>query len=236
MFTGLVESYGTVLARAPRGAVVQMTIAAPTLAARLKTGDSISVNGVCLTAIDIDAIAAVPYFTADLAAETIARTTLSRLAIGTRVNLEMPTPAGTPLGGHVVQGHVDGVGRLVALEPVGGRKISTGVLKNESDEKFSVGDTDWRLEIALPGPLMRYVVEKGSISVDGTSLTVAAVEGERIGIAILPHTYRVTNLHTLAAGDEVNIEVDALARYAEQLRHAEKENSLSLAELVAKGF
>jgi riboflavin synthase len=220
MFTGLVESFGHITTRAQRGAVVQVLITAPDLAARLRTGDSISVNGVCLTALDIDTKNTPPCFTADLAAETIARTTLGNLALGTRVNLELPTPAGTPLGGHIVQGHVDGVGTLIELNAVG-REAET---------------SDWRLEIELPPTLMRYVVEKGSISIDGISLTVAAVTGNRITIAILPHTYKVTNLHTLTPGSAVNIEVDALARYAEQLRSAEKENSITLAELVRRGF
>jgi len=226
MFTGLVEAFGTITARAQRGALLQLTIGAQALASglavSLKTGDSIAVNGVCLTALEIDRDAMPPYFTADLATETIERTTLSRLAIGTRVNLELPTPAGTPLGGHIVQGHVDGVGKLAKLDPVSG--------------EHNAMPTDWQLEIELPHRLMRYVVEKGSISVDGISLTVAEVDGNRIRIAILPHTYWVTNLHTLEPGREVNIEVDALARYAEQLRDAESGKSITLAELVRLGF
>jgi len=221
MFTGLVESFGTLSARVQRGALLQLTITTPHFATKLRNGDSIAVNGVCLTALmaeDGDT----PHFSADLAAETVERTTLARVPIGTRLNLELPTPAGTPLGGHVVQGHVDGVGTLVSLDPVSGETNSV--------------PTDWRLVIRLPKALMRYVVEKGSISVDGISLTVAGVQEDCITIAILPHTYWVTNLHTLAVGSEVNIEVDALARYAEQLRSSDAKEQLTLAEFIARGF
>jgi riboflavin synthase len=206
MFTGLIEASGKLTDRKQRGGVLQLTLAAPALASRLRTGDSISVNGACLTALEIDA--AELQFSADLAAETIERTTLSRLPIGAHVNLELPTPAGTPLGGHIVQGHVDGVGTITALQPVTAGK--------------NAADTDWRLEIKLPPALLRYVVEKGSISVDGISLTVAALNGDTITVAILPHTYTSTNLHTLAQESEVNIEVDVLARYAEKLSGREK--------------
>src|SRR6185312_6190316 len=130
-----------------------------TLTSRLATGDSVAVSGVCLTALSIEPNAFPPRFSADLAAETIARTTLSGLQPGTIVNLELPTPAGTPLGGHVVQGHVDGTGTLVALDPI---------------TPAAPEATDWRLRLTIPNALTRYVVEKGSITIEGISLTVAA--------------------------------------------------------------
>jgi riboflavin synthase len=136
------------------------------------------------------------------------------------VNLELPTPAGAPLGGHVVQGHVDGVGTLTALDPVTG-----GV------------DSDWVLRARLPQALTRYVVEKGSIAVEGISLTVAGIEGSEIWIAILPHTYTATNLHTLTPGMGVNIEVDVLAKYAESRALAEpSKRELTVEYLLANGY
>src|SRR5271170_6790104 len=135
MFTGLIETTGTLLAVTPTAGATRITIASPTLTARLNTGDSIAVSGVCLTALNIEPNAFPPRFSADLAAETIARTTLSRLRKESVVNLELPTPAGSPLGGHVVQGHVDGTARLLALDPV----------RPESPET-----TEWRLKLELP--------------------------------------------------------------------------------------
>src|SRR5271154_524100 len=133
MFTGLIETTGTLLAVTPTEGATRIPIAAPTLTARLNTGDSIAVNGVCLTALSIEPNAFPPRFSADLAAETIARTTLTHLRPDATVNLELPTPAGSPLGGHVVQGHVDGVGTLVALDPV-----------------TTAAETDWTLRLRLP--------------------------------------------------------------------------------------
>jgi len=213
MFTGLIETTGTVHSlNGPR-----LTIASP-IAARLRTGDSISVNGVCLTALDIDK----EKFSADLAAETIARTTLARLAPGSLVNLELPTPAGTPLGGHIVQGHVDGAATLLALDPI---------TKNSAA-------TDWRLRLRIPNELVRYVAAQGSITVNGISLTVAAIQSDEVSIAIIPHTYAATNLHTLKPGSELNIEVDMLAKYAEKQfidRH-QRAATLTLEDFIAKGY
>jgi riboflavin synthase len=220
MFTGLIETLGEVLSFTPGAGAARLTIAAPEIAARLNTGDSVAVSGVCLTALGIEAHAFPPRFSADLAAETIARTTLSRLQPGSMVNLELPTPAGSPLGGHVVQGHVDGVGTMVALDPV-----ATGV-----------SQTDWWLRVRVPEGLMRYVVEKGSITVEGISLTVAGVAGDEVRIAILPHTYAATNLHTLAPGDGVNIEVDVLAKYAESRGRTDAKRELTVGYLIAKGY
>ena len=133
------------------------------------------------------------------------------------MNLELPTPAGAPLGGHVVQGHVDGVGTLLSLDPV-----------------TAGGDSDWVLRVRLPQALTRYVVEKGSISVEGISLTVAGIERDEIWIAILPHTYTATNLHALRPGMGVNIEVDVLAKYAENRGDAQK--ALTVEYLLANGY
>jgi len=207
MFTGLIETTGTVLAlRQTRGAL-RIIVAAPALAGRWSIGDSIAVNGVCLTAVDMEDVDE-PHpgrFAADLAEETIRRTTLSQLKAGALVNLELPRLAGTPLGGHVVQGHVDGVGRIAAIVPL-----------QEDRER-----TDWRMSIDVPVELAGGVIPQGSITVDGISLTVARVIDElperfKVEIAVIPHTYRATNLHSLLAGSAVNLETDVLAKYAAQ--------------------
>jgi len=220
MFTGLIAEAGTLVALEKKVGVTRIRISAPTLAAQLSTGDSIAVSGVCLTALSITPSS----FEADLLEETIKRTSLSALAPGSSVNLELPTPAGTPLGGHVVQGHVDGVGTLISLTAVA------------ADATY----TDWLLKLTAPAALARYIVEKGSLSVNGISLTVAAVEAGEHGaanvtIAIIPHTYAVTNLHTLQPGDPINLEVDVLAKYAEQRIRIEPETITELS-LIAQGF
>ncbi len=205
MFTGLIEATGTILALAPSrqpNGPTRITVSAPRLAPRLRTGDSVAVSGVCLTALDIS----LTQFSADLAQETVQRTTLSRLAPGAIVNLELPTPAGAPLGGHVVQGHVDGVGTLIALEPL-----------SRGDE----ANTDWRLRLTVPSELSRYVVPQGSITVNGISLTVANLLGDVVSIAVIPHTYASTSLAQALPGQPLNIEVDVLAKYAERQHTAE---------------
>ena len=202
MFTGLIETTGSLLAITPTAGATRITIAAPSpLLTRLNTGDSVSVSGVCLTALNIEPNAFPPRFSADLAAETIARTTLSLLQPESVVNLELPTPAGSPLGGHVVQGHVDGTGTLLALEPITPESPTT---------------TDWRLRLTIPDALTRYVVEKGSITIEGISLTVASIISNEVTIAIIPHTYASTSLHSLLPGRSLNIEVDVLSKYAER--------------------
>jgi riboflavin synthase len=221
MFTGLIETTGTVLCVTPDAGVTRITIAAPAeLVNRLATGDSVAVSGVCLTALDIEPHAFPPRFSADLAVETISRTTLSRLAADSTVNLELPTPAGSPLGGHVVQGHVDGTATLVSLDPL------------TPDTEI----TDYRLRLSIPDSLTRYVVEKGSITVEGISLTVAAIRGNQVEIAIIPHTYASTSLRMLAPGSPLNIEVDVLGKYAE--RQQQKSETFTLTEeyLLANGY
>jgi len=225
MFTGLIESTGAIVSVEKREGSQRITIEAPTIADKLGTGDSVSVSGVCLTALDI----APPLFHADLAAETVARTSLMALAPGSTVNLELPTPAGTPLGGHVVQGHVDGTGTLLSLTPI--------------DANADPSRTDWWLRIAAPPSISRYVVEKGSIAIEGISLTVARFEpgtpeGDVVSVAIIPHTYSLTNLHSLKAGQPVNLEADVLMKFAEQrLASQQKEEfEITLEYLVANGY
>ncbi len=208
MFTGLIQATGTVHAVTITPGATRITIASPHLAPQLETGDSIAVSGVCLTALDLTPT----HFSADLAAETIARTTLARLKPGSIVNLELPTPAGAPLGGHVVQGHVDGTATLLSLAAIG---------------------HGWRLSLQLPSQLSPYVVSQGSIAVEGISLTVAALHGDIAEIAIIPHTYAATTLHTLTPGTPLNIESDVLARYAAK---APQTSPLTEAYLLANGY
>ena len=221
MFTGLIETTGTVLAVERREGSRRIAIAGHGIA--LRTGDSIAVSGVCLTAVDLEPDASPPRFHADLAAETVARTSLSLLAPGSLVNLELPTPAGAPLGGHVVQGHVDATGTLLSLEPV--------------DAHAAPDLPDWSLKVAVPAQVSRFMVEKGSIAIEGISLTIARwePEGNVVHVAIIPHTYARTNLHTLQAGQPVNIEADVLIKYMEQ-RSVKPSFELSLGYLIANGY
>jgi riboflavin synthase len=231
MFTGIVERTGTIvsLTELRAGGVHRLTVAAPGVAGELREGDSLAVSGVCLTSLEVNP----EFFHADLAAETLQKTTLGSLAPGSLVNLELPTAAGAPLGGHIVQGHVDGTGKLLALEP----------LADPAAAQFDPATTDWRLKVSVPEEIRPYMVPKGSVAVEGISLTIAATDiprgGETIEIAILPLTYLRTNLHALKAGAPVNLEADvmiklAVARMAET---AEKpEPDLTEAWLVASGY
>jgi riboflavin synthase len=226
MFTGLIETIGTVLAVEQREGSRRIAIAHPVgHGIALRTGDSIAVSGVCLTAVDIEPDASPPRFHADLAAETVARTSLSLLAPGSLVNLELPTPAGAPLGGHVVQGHVDATGTLLSLKPV--------------DAHAAPELTDWWLKVAVPAQVSRFMVEKGSIAIEGISLTIARWEplddGGVVHVAIIPHTYARTNLHTLRAGQPVNLEADVLIKYMEQ-RSVKPSFELSVGYLIANGY
>ena len=217
MFTGLIEATGKILCVDESAGTLRIAVSAPKLAERLRTGDSIAVSGTCLTALDISVNP--PVFHADLAAETVARTSLAGLQPGAEVNLELPTPAGTPLGGHVVQGHVDATGTLLGLEPV----------SNSSQ-------TDLWLRVAVPASVWRYVVEKGSIAIEGISLTVAKFDGKTVAVAIIPHTYAHTNLHTLKAGDKVNLEADVMMKFFEQQQKAAPEFELTVDYLIANGY
>jgi riboflavin synthase len=224
MFTGIIEQTGTLVSLTDRGGVRRITVEAPGIASRLREGDSLGVSGVCLTALDLDPT----YFHADLAQETLDRTSLGSLAPGSQVNLELPTAAGSPLGGHIVQGHVDGTGVLTALDPV----------IPESSPKFHRETTDWTLKIRIPEDLRQWMVPKGSVAIEGISLTIAAVEGESISVAILPLTYWRTNLHTLAIGAPVNIEADVLVKLAAMQMQSTKKSEFELTEawLVANGY
>jgi len=191
VFTGLVADLGTVedVKRTEAGA--RLTIAAA-LAGELHPGDSVAVNGVCLTAT----VVRDHRFLADAMNETLARSALGALAPGDRVNLELPLRASDRLGGHVVQGHVDGVGELVEM-------VDDGIAR--------------RMTIAAPGEVLRYVVEKGSIAVDGVSLTVIDVEEQSFTVSLIPETWERTNLGTMVPGHTLNLEVDVLAKYVEKL-------------------
>ena len=224
MFTGIIEQTGTIVSLRDRGGVRRLTVAAPGIAARMREGDSLAVSGVCLTALDVDPA----LFHADLAQETLDRTSLGSLAPGSKVNLELPTAAGSPLGGHVVQGHVDGTGILTALDPVVPRTSSN----------FDEQTTDWTLKVRAPENVRPWMVPKGSVAIEGISLTIAAWDGEEITVAILPLTYWRTNLHTLAAGAPVNVEADVLVKLAQQQMLAQAKPSFELTEswLVANGY
>ncbi|MGB6744124.1 MAG: riboflavin synthase [Terracidiphilus sp.] len=224
MFTGIIEQTGTLVSLESRGGIRRITVEAPGIAARLREGDSLAVSGVCLTALDVNPA----YFHADLAQETLDRTSLGSLAPGATVNLELPTAAGSPLGGHIVQGHVDGVGVLTALDPV----------IPESSPQFDRQTTDWTLKVRVPENTRPWMVQKGSVAVEGISLTIAAFDGEEIAIAILPLTYWRTNLHALTVGAPVNIEADMLVKLAmSQIQAAQKpEIELTEAWLVASGY
>jgi len=193
VFTGLVQEVGTVVAAgtAPGGGA-RLELDAPGLASRSALGDSVAIDGVCLTVVAVDGAR----LSFDTVPETLARSSLGRLVPGARVNLEGALRVGEPLGGHYVQGHVDGVGTVRTVSPEGDGR---------------------RLWLDPPAGLLRYLVEKGSVTVAGTSLTVAALDDHGFAVALIPHTLAVTTLGTLAAGDLVNLEVDVLAKYVERL-------------------
>jgi riboflavin synthase len=195
VFTGIVEELGTVRSVTPVADGARVVIAARTVIADAAIGDSIAVNGVCLTVVEHDD----GTWAADAVTETLERTALGRLRAGDPVNLERPVRAEDRLGGHIVQGHVDGIGTLVARE--------------------ALPDGSTRMRLRVPSALLRYVVEKGSITVDGISLTVAGIDdGEAtVEIAVIPHTLAVTTLGSKAPGDPVNLEVDVLAKHVERL-------------------
>ena len=224
MLTGIIEQTGNLVSLTDRGGVRRITVEAPGIASRLREGDSLGVSGVCLTALDPDPT----YFHADLAQETLDRTSLGSLAPGARVNLELPTAAGSPLSGHIVQGHVDGTGVMTALDPV----------IPESSPNFDRQTTDWTLKVRVPENVRQWMVQKGSVAVEGISLTIADFVGDEISIAILPLTYWRTNLHTLGVGAPMNIEADVLVKLAAMQMQAAKKPEFDLTEawLVANGY
>jgi riboflavin synthase len=208
MFTGIVEGTGTVAALAVAGDAggARLAVQAPWLAGQLALGESVAVNGCCVTVAEPTAAG----FTADLVAETLRRTALGGLQAGARVNLERPLPLGGRLGGHLVQGHVDGVAKVLDRTPIGPEgsgEPQGGAPVNRGEE----------VRIELPPDLERYVVEKGSIAVDGVSLTVAGVGPGWFAVALVPHTLEVTTLGERRPGDPLQLEVDVVAKYVERL-------------------
>jgi len=224
MFTGIIEQTGTLVGLESRGGVSRITVEASGIAGRLREGDSLAVSGVCLTALDVNPA----YFHADLARETLDRASLGSLQPGAKVNLELPTAAGSPLGGHIVQGHVDGTGILTALDPV--------IDPDSAD--FDRLTTDWILKVRVPESARKWMVHKGSVAIEGISLTIAAFDGEEIAIAILPLTYWRTNLHTLFPDAPVNVEADVLVKlaFARMQEQAKPLFDLTESWLVANGY
>ncbi|MGY6555863.1 MAG: riboflavin synthase [Wenzhouxiangella sp.] len=193
MFTGIIQSAGTIAAIEPLAAGVRMRIHCPELNPNdWAEGDSVAVAGCCLTALELDAHG----FSADLSAETLARTSLGALEVGDTVNLEPAMALGDRLGGHLVTGHVDDLAEVVAVRPVGESHV---------------------VRFRVPARLARFVAEKGSATLDGVSLTVNTVEGDEFEVNLIPHTWSVTTLGRLQAGDRVNFEIDLLARYLDRL-------------------
>jgi riboflavin synthase len=214
MFTGIVEEVGKIAKIEQRGENRRLTISAQNTPKELRTGHSVAVSGVCLTALDIKPKS----FCADLAPETWLRTSFSRIHEGALVNLELPMKADGRFGGHIVQGHVDGVGKLINFERI-------------------ADSENWWLHIEVPREIEKYTVYKGSISIEGISLTVAKLEGNRCTIAIIPHTVEMTNLGSLKPGDPVNLEADLIAKYVEKMMSGTSNGgSLDIEELVRQGF
>jgi riboflavin synthase len=216
MFTGIIQAVGEVVAHEPKGGDVRLRINTGKLElANVKLGDSIAVNGVCLTAVDLPGDG----FWADVSAETLALTTLGKLAVGHRLNLEKALTLSTPLGGHLVSGHVDGIGSVVS----------------RYDDGRSV-----RFRLKAPHGLAKYIAKKGSICVDGISLTVNIVDGSEFELNIVPHTLTETTMGDFQLGQQVNLEVDLIARYLERLllgdRAAEPGSDISMEFLQEHGF
>jgi len=215
MFTGIVEELGKVTSIREERGTRRLTVSASHLNKELKKGGSIAVSGVCLTAVHIT-----PRSVAfDLAEETWNRTSFSRMREGALVNLELPMRADGRFGGHIVQGHVDGTGEFLALDRIPGAE-------------------DYWLHIRIPADLARYVIFKGSLCIEGISLTVAQIEGQEVTVAIIPHTWEMTNLKSLKHGDPINLEVDMMAKYVEKMMKGESAGNspITLERLVKQGF
>jgi len=213
MFTGIIEELGTVEALETRPAGARLKIRCAAVLSDTNLGASIAVNGVCVTAVD----ARPDSFSADLAPETLRRSNLGDLRAGSRVNLERPLSPSGRLDGHIVQGHVDGTGEFLSLE--------------------ALGDDNWWLRIRVPAELDPFLVYKGSIAIDGISLTIAALEGDALSVTIIPHTYRNTTLATYRPGARVNIECDILAKHVEKLlRKLDVKTGLTIDKLQEQGY
>lgn len=217
MFTGIIERFGKIdsFEHNDEGGRLSVSLAdAPEIAAEMKIGDSISVNGCCLTVVEFDQ----SHFLTDLSGETLRRTSFGEKKPGNIVNLERPLAASARLGGHFVQGHVDGIGRVTELAPEG---------------------ENWWLSVRVPENLRRYVAEKGSIAMDGISLTVARWQEGVASIAIIPFTYKFTDVRGMVPGDAVNLECDILAKYVESLLEGRKQpavSRLTVGQLTEQGF
>jgi riboflavin synthase len=192
MFTGLIQEVGLVQKAEKQGHDFRLSLQAPLLSSKVKLGDSVAVNGCCLTVVDIK----VPLLAFQAVPETLDRTVLGHLKEGSRVNLELPLTLSDLLGGHLVQGHVDGVAEITAILPEG---------------------QGARMRVKVPQNLTRYVVEKGSVALNGISLTVAALKGDQLEVALIPHTLQNTDLGSKKVGDSLHVEVDLLAKYVEKL-------------------
>lgn len=214
MFTGIIEELGEILAlESQAGAGARMRVAAGAVLVDAKLGDSIAVNGCCLTAVEIGN----GEFAADLAPETLRRTNLGDLKTGSKVNLERPLRAGGRLDGHIVQGHIDGTAALSALS--------------------ALGNGNWWLEVQVPQELQQYLVYKGSVAVDGISLTIASIEGSTLAMTIIPYTYTATNLAGKRIGNRLNLECDILAKYVEKmLGRMEKPSGLTVEKMKQLGY
>lgn len=215
MFTGIIEELGRVRSIERRGEGVRIVIEARTVTEGTAEGDSVAVNGVCLTALDVRAGS----FAADGSRETLQRSTLGSLRAGSVVNLERAVTPATRLGGHIVQGHVDARGRFLGAEDHGG---------------------SWTVRLAYPPEMARYLVFKGSVAVEGISLTVAALAEDTFEVAVIPKTWAVTNLSTLRPGDAVNLEADIIAKYVERILNVEArsrgETGLTVEKLTGLGY
>jgi len=211
VFTGIVEAVGRVRVLARAGAGARLLVAAPGVGGSLRVGDSVAVDGVCLTVTARHADA----FQADVSPETLGRTTLGRLRPGSRVNLERPVKAGDPLGGHLVSGHVDAVGTIAGRQRQGGGEL---------------------VRIRFPRPLAPLIAPKGSVAVDGISLTVARLEPEAFVVALVPHTARVTTLGAKRVGEPVNLEADLIAKHLARQEAPAARGGLSLQQLKEYGY
>jgi riboflavin synthase len=213
MFTGIIAEVGRIAHINQQGGNRKLTISCAQIPHELKKGDSVSVSGVCLTAVEI-----MPQsFTADLAEETWNRTSFSRIHQGALVNLELPMRANGKFDGHIVQGHVDGTGEFLGLT------------------RIPNADDYW-LSISIPAELSRYVIAKGSLGIEGISLTVAKIEDTKVTVAIIPHTAEMTNLKSLKKSDPVNLEVDLIAKYVEKMMKPAPSSSITIENLVRQGF
>ncbi len=215
MFTGIIEELGKIAGLKKQGGGARIKVSAKVVTEDSKVGDSIAVNGVCLTALNITQSS----FSADVSPETLNRSTLGNLKINAVVNLERAVTPSTRLGGHIVQGHVDGKGKfLQAIQ----------------------ADGFWTVKIAFPKEISPYLIYKGSVSVEGISLTIANLAADHFEIAVIPKTWELTNLSSLKSGDEVNLEVDMIAKYVERIlfyrQREEKDETITMEKLTKLGF